>query len=235
MPAAPAPSRSLDPVDCGRAEQGQPQAAVGAEALLRGEVVDVRLRRVDRQPAGPRRSVDQHQRVVGVRRALDRRPSPRSRSRCGPGERVGGRLGATARARRRAPPRSRSGRPGTARLRSPWRTWTRTPRRSGAGPAPRSARPRQRPRTPSYRRCRAPPRSRRAPRTARRSRRGPGRPGPLTGRLPMRGADQHARVGKRRERLGADLRGSASEPPVGGPQFLRKACRGWVHGRRRSG
>ena len=52
---------AVDPVERGGGEQGHPQAAVGAEALLGGEVVGVELGRVDPEPAGSRRGVDRHQ------------------------------------------------------------------------------------------------------------------------------------------------------------------------------
>ena len=45
-----------------RATGGQPQPAVGGQALLRGEVVDVDLGRVEAQAAGGRGGVDQHER-----------------------------------------------------------------------------------------------------------------------------------------------------------------------------
>ena len=43
--------------------QGEPEAAVGGEALLRGEVVDVELGRVDRQAAGGGGGVEGHERA----------------------------------------------------------------------------------------------------------------------------------------------------------------------------
>ena len=63
---SPAPSSSLDPRDRGRAEQRQPEAAVGAEGLLRGEVVGVGLGGVERQAAGAGGGVDEDQRVARV-------------------------------------------------------------------------------------------------------------------------------------------------------------------------
>ena len=48
----------LDPLDGGGGAGGQPEPAVGGEALLRGEVVDVGLGRVEPQPAGRRGGVD---------------------------------------------------------------------------------------------------------------------------------------------------------------------------------
>ena len=59
-----APSSSLDALDRGRAQRGQPEAAVGGEALLRGEVVDVGLGGVERQAAGARGRVDEDERVA---------------------------------------------------------------------------------------------------------------------------------------------------------------------------
>ena len=50
-----------DPLDRGGRQQGDPQAAVGGEALLRGEVVGVELGRVDPQAAGARGGVHRHQ------------------------------------------------------------------------------------------------------------------------------------------------------------------------------
>ena len=47
-------------------QQGEPQPAVGGEALLRGEVVDVELRRIHRQAAGCRGGVEGHQ-GAGIR------------------------------------------------------------------------------------------------------------------------------------------------------------------------
>ena len=63
-----------DAVLGGRRQQGHPQPAVGAEALLGGEVVGVELLGVDGQPAGPRRGVHGHEAAaVGrQRRALGR-------------------------------------------------------------------------------------------------------------------------------------------------------------------
>ena len=102
---------------------GQPEAAVGAEGLLRGEVVGVGLGDVDRQAAGARGGVDQDQRVAGAVGAA--RPStitPVEVSLWAQAIDVGGGVGDRRRARRRARPRPRSGRRGTARRRSPWRT-----------------------------------------------------------------------------------------------------------------
>ena len=82
---------------------GEPEPAVGGEALLRGEVVDVDLGRVEAQAAGGRGGVDQHERPVGA-------VGPRERHRhagrrlvvgeavgvdagVGHGQRVGARLG----------------------------------------------------------------------------------------------------------------------------------------------
>ena len=49
----------------GGRHQREPEPAVGGEALLRREVVDVGLAHVDRQAAGARGGVDEHQRVGG--------------------------------------------------------------------------------------------------------------------------------------------------------------------------
>ncbi|MEJ7702438.1 MAG: hypothetical protein WKF47_01585 [Geodermatophilaceae bacterium] len=53
-----------DPVQCGRAHQRNPQTTVGAEALLRREVVDIAVPDVDRQPAGAARGIDENQRTI---------------------------------------------------------------------------------------------------------------------------------------------------------------------------
>ena len=55
---------ALDALDGGRRARGDPQPAVGGEALLRGEVVDVDLGRVPRQAAGAGRGVDGDERAV---------------------------------------------------------------------------------------------------------------------------------------------------------------------------
>ena len=49
------------PLEGGGRQQRQPQAPVGGEALLGGEVVGVELGGVDPQPAGGRGGVDGHQ------------------------------------------------------------------------------------------------------------------------------------------------------------------------------
>ena len=130
LPAAGGAVELLDAGDRGRAEQRQPEAAVGAEGLLRGEVVGVGVGDVDRQAAGARGGVDQDQGVAGVGGAL--RPAtmtPVEVSLWAQAMHVGGGVGDRARARRRARPRPRSGRRGRARRRSPWRTSARTRRR----------------------------------------------------------------------------------------------------------
>ena len=129
LPAVAGAVELLDPGDRGGAEQRQPEAAVGGEALLRGEVVDVGLADVDRQAAGARGGVDQDQRVAGVGGALDRDHDAGRGLVVGPGDHVGGGVGARRRARRRARPRPRSGRRGRAPRRSTWRTSARTRRR----------------------------------------------------------------------------------------------------------
>ena len=63
--------------------QGHPQAAVGGEGLLRGEVVDVGLADVDRQAAGAAGGVDEDQGVlVGARRAVTGAMTPVEVSLC---------------------------------------------------------------------------------------------------------------------------------------------------------
>ena len=94
LPAAGGAVELLDPRDRGRAQQRQPEAAVGAEALLRGEVVGVGLGDVDRQAAGAGGGVDQDQRAR-------RRPrggatvdhDPGRGLVVGPGDHVGGGVG----------------------------------------------------------------------------------------------------------------------------------------------
>ena len=162
-----------DPLLRGRAEQRQPQPAVGGEALLRREVVGVGLGDVDGQPAGAGGRVDQRRARRRRRPGAARAPSRRSRSRCAP-----------TRSRRRrsaacAPTPAGSGAsPGSAA------TTIGSPQERRAGGDGREllrelavdevqraalapARTRPRPRRPSRRRCRARPRSRRAGRTAR--------------------------------------------------------------------
>ena len=70
-----------DPLLRRRAHQREPQPAVGGEALLRREVVDVGVLRVHR--AGRRRPTWRRSGPARRRRAR-RRPSRRSRSRCAP-------------------------------------------------------------------------------------------------------------------------------------------------------
>ena len=74
---------ALDALDRGRRARGEPQAAVAGEALLRGEVVDVELRRGRsagrRRPTWRRRATS----AVGARRAGGAASPRRSRSRCG--------------------------------------------------------------------------------------------------------------------------------------------------------
>ena len=218
----------------GRAQQRQPQAAVGGEALLRREVVDVGLRRVERQAAGAGGRVDEDERVaVAAGRALRPGPSRRSRSRCAP------------RRRRRRRPRGRRGR--VARLgldddRVAEERRALGDRRellgelaeaSGAARARGRGRRPRRPRTRSCRRCRARPRSRRAGRRARQS---PARTRPtrsLTGfwrcDVPISVAPAVASCG---ELLGADLRRAAAEAAVGGLELFRDVER---RGARRHG
>ena len=112
-----------------------PEAAVGGEALLRREVVDVGLGQVDRQAAGARGGVDQHQRVVvGARRAAYRRHHGGRGLVVRPGVDVDARPRRPATGRRAGLARDdrRVGQPRRGRRR-PWRTSRRTRRRSGAG------------------------------------------------------------------------------------------------------
>ena len=122
----------LDALDGGRRRGGEPEAAVGRQALLRREVVDVDLARVEAQTAGRRGGVDDHE-PVGARRALERH------GHAGGGLVVGEAVGVDvgigdrervgARDRRRGWPARRGG----ARPRRPRRTSTRTHRSAGAG------------------------------------------------------------------------------------------------------
>ena len=61
----------LDAVDGRGRGGGQPEPAVGRQALLRGEVVDVDLARLEAQAAGRRRGVDDHE-AVGAGGSLER-------------------------------------------------------------------------------------------------------------------------------------------------------------------
>ena len=148
------------------------------EGLLRREVVGVGLTDVDRQAAGARGRVDQDERFARVLRALHRHHDARRGLVVRPGDHVGVRVGDRMPGRRRARPRPRSGRPGTGRRPSTWRTSTRIRRRSGAATARGRARLRRRPRRRSSRRCPGRLRSRRAGRRAHRAPIGPVRPGP---------------------------------------------------------
>ena len=215
-------SQRGDPLLRGRAQQRDPQAAVGGEALLRGEVVGVGLRR--HRPAGRRRPRSRRSPPAppAPPPAASRAPSRRSRSRCAP-----------TRARRRRRPAAagsmRGGVGGVAGVGGDDER-VREERRAGgdrgellgelavgrgaARGAP-PARRRPRPRRPWRRRCRAPPRSRRARRS---SSRRPARISPtsaFTGfcrwEVPITAAPS---PGQARERLRADLRGPAAEAPV---------------------
>ena len=75
----------LDPVHRGGRAAGQPQPAVGGQALLGGEVVHVGLAGVEAQPAGGRGRIHQHEAAGG--RAVQLHRHPRWRSRCGSGRR----------------------------------------------------------------------------------------------------------------------------------------------------
>ena len=59
----------LDALDRGGRDEREPEAAVAREVLLRGEVVDVGLRRVEVDAAGGARRVDDRERagVAGTR------------------------------------------------------------------------------------------------------------------------------------------------------------------------
>ena len=173
------------------ANQRPPSAA---KRLLRGEVVDVGVRGVERQAARARGGVHQHQRVAGGPR--DAAPSRRSRSRCAP----------------RRPRRSPSAPASVGRVAGIGLDDHRVGQERRAGgdlgelrrelavgqvvararaPCRRRARPRAR----WCRRCRAAPRSRRAGRAAGPGPRARGRPGPSP-------ASGGARCPSRRRRRG---------------------------------
>ena len=211
---SPAPSSSRDPLDRRRAEGGQPEAAVGAEGLLRGEVVDVGLGGVERQAAGAGGGVDEDERIAGALRAphvdhdAGRGLVVRPGDRVGGG--IGGRLGGVAGIgldQDRVAEEGGAGR----RLRELLRELAvdEVQRRARA-----RARRRRRPRRRSCRRCRGRPRSRRAGRRARRCRRAPGRPGrgPASGdaRSPSAPALSASLASASR----AHLRGPAAEAAV---------------------
>ena len=90
LPAAGGAVELLDPGDRGGAERGEPEAAVGAEALLRGEVVDVGLGGVERQarrrPRWRRSGPARRPRPPGAR---DRDHDAGRGLVVGPGDRVG--------------------------------------------------------------------------------------------------------------------------------------------------
>ena len=67
---------SLYSFDGGRRHKGDPQSAIRTKALLRGEVVDVRLTNVDGEAPGRAGGVHGDERTIGVGRALNaKRPS----------------------------------------------------------------------------------------------------------------------------------------------------------------
>ena len=93
LPAVAGAVELLDAGDRGRAQQRQPEAAVGAEGLLRGEVVGVGLGDVDRQAAGAGGGVDQDQRLAGALGPAHVDHHPGRGLVVGPGEDVGGGVG----------------------------------------------------------------------------------------------------------------------------------------------
>ena len=154
----------------------EPQPAVGAEVLLRGEVVDVGLRHVDRQPAGARGRVDEHQ-----RRRRSGRATGRHHAGGGLVVRPRVRVDARLRAQRR---RAAGVGPDHHRLAQERRARGHVGELRGElaehqvlGPLAAPARTPPRPRTRSRRRCRAPPRTRPGGRTGSRAPPGPGAPG----------------------------------------------------------
>ena len=160
----------------GGAQQREPQPAVGGEALLRREVVDVGLRRRRRgRPPAPEVASTSDERVAGVGGPHDGDHHAGRGLVVRPGEDVGaGSAGGRGRVAglgldddRVAQERGAGG--DRRELRGE------LAEASGAASARGRARTRRRPRTRSCRRCRARPRSRRAARTARAGRRGRGR------------------------------------------------------------
>ncbi len=77
-------SDAVGAVDRSRGEHGDPQSAVGAESLLRREVVGVGLADIHLQRAGAAGGVDQRQRtlLLGTFDALDRCDTPVDVSLC---------------------------------------------------------------------------------------------------------------------------------------------------------
>ena len=73
----------------GGAQKREPESAVGAEALLRREVVGVGLSDVDGQAGRGRCPIDQHQCVIGVRRPRHRDHDAGRRLVVGPGDHIG--------------------------------------------------------------------------------------------------------------------------------------------------
>ena len=217
--ASSARGEPLGALDRGGRQQREPQAPVGGERLLRGEVVDVRLRDVDRQPAGARGRVDEHE---GVRR----RPSGRTTGAMTPGRGlvVRPRVGVDAVGGQRQHARAGLGacapsaRRGTARAATAARERrAELAERAQLGAAARRGRTSRCPRTPSSRRCRAPPRSRPAARTARRARRGPGPPAsaPAPGGARCRAACGRPRRVRRPGRAGPWTARSRTARPAG--------------------
>ena len=164
-------AESFDALDGRGGAQREPEAAVAGEALLGREVVHVEVGRLDREAAGARRRVDEHETVVARRGAP--RSSPRSTSRC-----AGSAYASTV-----ASATSSGCVPGS----DSQHDRVVEERRGGGdggelggelaehevlGPVGRRDRTRRRPRTRCFRRCRSAPRSRRGARRGRRGRTG---------------------------------------------------------------
>ena len=204
-----------------RGQQGEPQPALGAEALLRCEVVDVGLGDVDRG----RRRRPRCRRPPSARRRSRRHPPDRGDGAgrglvVGPGVDVrvldGGRH--SHRARPAAVTTAGAARCGAAAAAAA-NLAENSPKLAWALRRPISETDRDVPEQRSTRRCPAPPHTRRAGRTAR-SR--PALTSPTSRRtgacrceVPSRLA---TRRGQRRHRLRPHLGRSAAEPPVAGQQ-----------------
>ncbi len=218
LPATLGAIELLDPGDRGRAQQRQPEAAVGAEGLLRGEVIGVRLGDVDRQAAGARGGVDQNQGVAGASWPLDRDHDAGRGLVVGPGEHVGGGVGRRGRRVARlcldqdriGQERRRRGRPGELlRELAVGEVEGALAHEPGGGGVPEGGR--------------AAVAERHLVAAGQREEVGEAAPHPgdqvAHRRLAVGSADQVRALGQRRQRLWAHLRGAAAETAVGGLQL----------------
>ena len=205
-----------DAIDGRRRGRREPEATVGRQALLRGEVVDVDLARLEAQTAGRRGGVDDHEPVgaggplerhghaggglvVGEAVGVDVGVGHRERVRAGIGEEVG----------RLVEVRRGGGDLGELR-----RELAEAEVLAAPIDEPEA---RRRPRTRWCRRCRAAPRSRRGGRAARPARCGAPRPrtapGPAGGRC--RGSRGRRRPAPRRPRGGPSTGPQPKRPSAG--------------------